>query len=201
MKKVINIGCILLLVLQCSCKRDLQPAPYIAYVRDAAHGLLKTTEIDGWKYAVQYRPSDYTILLESQGIYDPAKISQRKADLRNTAWFDIKISRTDGRVTPLRYGVSSLEEYNQRLGYYLDQAKNDIQLAYGKDTLHPISYVFENSFNLTPYETMVVGFQLPKEQGGPETMQLSYTDQVFKNGIIKNTFHTKDIDHTPNLKF
>ena len=75
-----------------------------------------------------------------------------------------------------------------------------MRLIYGTDTLSPMSYEFENHFNLTPQETMMVGFCLPKSESAPEKdMQFSYNDQELKNGIIKVMFSKNIMKSIPNL--
>ena len=99
--------------------------------------------------------------------------------------------------------MSSLDEYNQRLNYFLDEAKNNIWLIYDHhDTLKPASYLFETNFNLTPQETIVVGFYLPHNDGVPNSeMQLSYRDQIFKNGIIKVLYKSNVIRNIPQIVY
>ena len=118
--------------------------------------------------------------------------------LKGTAWFNISIKRADGSITPLKYGIANLDEYNQRLNYFLNNAKDDIRLIYDADTLRPSAYLFENNYNLTPQETMVVGFTLPVSEDRPEkAMQLSFTDQVYKNGIIKVMYSREVLNKIP----
>ena len=201
MKGLTN-ACLILLLLQCSCRQQLKPSAYIKYVKDSSNGLVKTTTIDGWEYVMQYKPADYIIYLEARGVYTDSFVTNEQNRLKGTVWFDINIRRTDGSITPLRYGVSSLDEYDTRLDYYLNHAQQDIALAYGNDTLKPMSYLFENNYNLTPQQTMVVGFALPDSQTSIKApMQLSYRDRIFKNGIIKATYRLKDLQHIPHLIF
>lgn len=202
MKTVTNICLMMLLLLQCACRHQLKPDAYIRYVKDSSNGLVKIATIDGWEYTIQYKPADYIIYLEGKGVYTDSFVTKERDRLKGTVWFDIDIRRTDGSITPLRYGVSSLDEYNSRLDYYLNHAQEDIALAYGTDTLKPMSYLFENNYNLTPQQTMVVGFALPEGQESIKApMQLSYRDRIFKNGIIKATYRQKDLKNIPHLIF
>jgi hypothetical protein len=98
------------------------------------------------------------------------------------------------------YGITSLDEYNLRLDYFLNRAKDDIKLLYGSDTLHPSSYLFENNYNLTPQETIVVGFNLPGNDPFPiKDMQISYCDRIYKNGIIKTTYRSEILKQIPTV--
>lgn len=203
MKKVTNLIVILFWAqaLQ-SCQRELKTPEYVHYVQQPENGLRKVVSADNWDYIIQYRPYDY-ILLSEQKKQDPKQETKRLNDLKGTAWFTISFKRSDGSISPMRYNLSSREEYEQRQNYFLNKASKDIVMVYGKkDTLHPIAYEFENNYNLAPQETIMIGFELPMGHDRPDNdMQLSYNDQVFKNGIIKATFSEKDLNNIPKHIF
>lgn len=203
MQKVISIILFALIFSCCvSCKHSMKAADYVSYVSSKENGLRKISQIDGWEFSMQYRPYDYIMLMENKGDWSHYDLKKRQSDLKGTAWFSIAIKRADNSITPLRYGIASIDEYNSRLNYFLNEAVKDIKLLYNEDTLHPVSYLFENNYNLTPQETMIVGFYLPKGENYPEkTMQLSFTDRVFKNGIIKAEYSDKALNSIPNLVY
>ena len=185
-----------------SCRRSMRTADYARYINNAEHGYKKTTQVDGWEFSMQYRPYDYIMLMENKGDPKGYNIEKRKAELAGTAWFSISIKRIDNSISPLRYGITSVEEYNTRLNYYLNEAAKDIKLIYDADTLQVVSYLFENNYNLTPQETMIAGFYLPKGEDYPKKkMQLSFTDHVFKNGIINATYTEEVLKNVPNLMY
>jgi hypothetical protein len=180
----------------------MKAADYIRYINNKENGFKKILQIEGWNFCMQYRPYDYIMLMENKGQLNGYDLEKRKSELNGTAWFNISIKRIDNSITPLRYGISSIEEYNTRLNYYLNEAEKDITLIYGSDTLRPVSYLFENNYNLSPQETMVVGFYLPKGENDPrKNMQLSFIDRVFKNGIIKAEFSEDVLKNIPNLVY
>ena len=191
-----------MLLLSCwvACKKDLKEQEYVSYINDKNNGLKKVIQIDGWEFEMQYRPYDYIALLENKNEVSDSVSKDRIAQLKGTAWFSIMFKRIDNQITPLRYGVSSIDEYNDRLNYYLNHAIADIKLLYGKDTLYPKSYLFENNYNLTPQETMIVGFYLPDGDSYPQKkMRLSFFDRIFKNGIINAQYPASTLNHIPNL--
>lgn len=203
MQKAINTILFALVLLCCvSCKHSMKAADYVSYVNNKENGLKKISQMAGWDFSLQYRPYDYIMLMENKGNWNNYNVAKRQSDLKGTAWFSISIKRTDNSITPLRYGIASIDEYNTRLNYYLNEAVKDIQLKYNEDTLQPVSYLFENNYNLTPQETMIVGFYLPKGERYPnKTMQLSFTDRIFKNGIIKAEYSENILKNIPNLVY
>ena len=201
MKKAIRfLGLLFWLVAFASCRKSMKPGPYVQYVTDSSNGLLKKIVVDGWQYSIQYCPPDYIMLLESSNQVKQFDKDKRKEQLEGTAWFTITFRRIDNNISSLRYGISTQEAYNDRLSYFLNKASSGMRLVYGADTLLPSAYEFENHFNLTPQETMVVGFCLPKTETKPsKDMQFSYFDQELKTGIIKFLFRKKTLKNIPNL--
>jgi hypothetical protein len=140
--------------------------------------------------------------MESQGFRKKVNIQKRRKELEGTVWFNLSLSCTDKPISILRLGIKSQEEYDERLSYYLNRAMEDVRLIYGKDTLSPASYLFENNYNLTPQETMVLGFDLPNKTSYPvKDMRLSYYDRIFDNGLVNMTFFFNSIENIPNLNF
>jgi len=185
----------------CSCKHSMNTGKYLGYIHDDKNGLLKAVKLGDWEFDMQYKPYDYILFSESKGGVGLDK-AKRSKELQGTAWFNISFKRIQMDKSPMRYNISSQDEYNQRLNYYLNGAPHDIELVYGTDTLKPMSYLFETNYNLTPQETMVVGFELPATSTKPEKdMQLVYYDRVFGNGIIKATYAAKALNNIPDLIF
>jgi hypothetical protein len=201
MKVASKYGLLIVLILTAGCRQKLAPAAYMQYVQDVKNGMRKTVKVAGWEYSVQYRPADLIMLIESKGVYNSSYAVKRMAQLKGTAWFNISFRLADGKVSPLRYDLSSRQEYDERLNYFLNEAGRCIKLVCcGKDTLRPMSYLFENNYNLTPQETMIVGFQLPSGTSAAEDdMQLCYEDHVFRNGTIKALFRKEDLQNIPKL--
>jgi len=193
-----NVLLVLICVSALSCrKKHLDLGEFKAYVESKQNGLVSSTVVSEWEYKVQYKPAAYIVLHESGS---ELSAEERSRQLEGTAWFNIYIKRKGGEANPLRFGVTSLQEYEARYNYFLLEAVNDISLRYGAEILRPISYVFETSYNLAPQEVIVVGFALPDGVAAPsEDMQLVYYDQVFKNGIIKASFDKEYLTKIPQL--
>lgn len=191
---------ILVMLSLCACRKGLPPQQYVQYVQDAKNGLLKNVQVSEWEYKIQYRPAEFILLTEGKTVSDGKVRKKRNEQLSDMAWFNISFQHIDGKISPLRYALSSRGEYDLRLNYFLNEAARSIKLICNwKDTLTPTSYLFENHYNLTPQETMVVGFHLPS--GAIDEMQLSYEDRIFKTGIIKTIFRKEDLDNIPKLVY
>jgi hypothetical protein len=180
-----------------SCNSKLNDLEYVEYLSNESNGLKKVLELGEWVYDIQYKPSRL-IIIKEQG-NSKEELSTRKKQLERTVWFNISIKHNKDEINPLKYKVSSIEEYNQRLDYFLNDASKEITLEYKNLKLKPISYLFENNYSLTPNETMIVGFELPTDKTPQDQMTLIYNDLIFKNGIVKVNFKKKDIARANNL--
>jgi hypothetical protein len=180
-------------------KRQLNAADYLHYVQEDKNHLKKEVKMQDMEFDIQYKPYDYIVLLESRN--DPAyDREKRMKQLAGTAWFNISFHKTNTEISALKEGATSLDDYDQRLNYFLNYASKDIVLVYGGDTLKPVSYLFENNYNVGPVETMVVGFVFPGKDPAPlKDMQISYYDRLFHNGIIKASFSSETLKDIPNL--
>lgn len=160
-----------------------------AYARSEKSGWVKSMGVGGVNYSVSYRHPALIAVMEEE----PQETKQRRDSLlKTTYWFNIDISVEGYEQSPLRYQLSSLDEYNSRLDYYLNSAANDVWLLDGSDTIRPSSYWFENNHNLVGKETIVVGF----DNAGTKSkhIQLAFNDRLFRSGIIKANFLKEDLD-------
>lgn len=175
---------ILFCMLISACHGTLQDADYIKYVEDTDNGFNNEVVVDQWQYNIQYKPYRYVLIKEHLKA-GTKEYEARLKQLEHTVLYNISLRRRDTEVDPLKYGVADLEEYNRRLDYFLNYAREDITLEYDGKKIMPNSYLFENNYSLTPKQTMVVGFVLPDDAYPGRDMSLSYNDRVFKTGIIR----------------
>lgn len=172
-----------------ACNRKLNDQEFLAFAKDFDNNIHKTIVVGEWNYDVQYKPSRLIVINER--ITNADEFIKREKQLSGTVWFNISIKHVKENCNPLKFKVSGTEEYNERLDYFLNAAREEITLDYGNTRLKPTGYLFENNYGLTPNETMVVGFEIPDE-APREDMLLVYNDRLLRNGIIKIMFYKKD---------
>jgi len=183
----------LCVIIACSHRTKYE---YASYVQEEKNGLNKKVLVDNWEYIAQYKPTEYIISYEEEND-KTFNAELRRKQLKGTLWFNITIKNLKGSSS-LRENSSSAEDYNKKYGYYLNEAKDNITLVYNGLTLKPISYVFENNFDMAPLETLVVGFALPVGDSIPcYDVQLIYKDVLLENGIIKFLFNKTDLNTLP----
>lgn len=200
MKRGIKITGICAMVLIAGCHttpRELAPGAYIRYVEDPAHNARVQVRSGEWIYTVQYKPGAYMALKEqSQDMLNVRAARERMKQLHQTIWFNVGISTASGATDPLKYGTKDLNEYNNRLNYFLYNAGPNFHLTYGsKGEMPQVAYYFENNYSIKPEVTAIVSFRIPDTEP-KEDFTLSYEDGLFNAGIIKVQF---DHDHITAL--
>jgi hypothetical protein len=198
MKKVIS-SCILVILICTSCqKKELHSRnEYVLWVENKENGLRKEVTSGDFTYIFQFKPTDYIICKERRDA-DTAT-AHRMAQLEHTLWFNLYLKPKDSRKNPLKDKVSGLDEYNQRLSYFLSDAARNFSLEYDGKEMEEIGYYFENNYGLTPMDVMVVGFRIP-DPDPQKDFTISYADELFRNGIVKAGFSGKTIKNIPTLK-
>ncbi|MBL7705489.1 MAG: hypothetical protein JNM21_08050 [Taibaiella sp.] len=190
MKRLMNLllpG--LLFLFSCDGVQEFSAAELDAYAGSEASGWVQRKSYNGINYVIKYRPVSLIALHEEES--DSARAKRQEA-LKKMYRFNIDIQVEGSGQSPLRHGISGLEEYNARLDYFLNQASKDIWLIDGNDTLRPAAYWFENNHNLTSHETIVLNFD--NTQIKNKEIQLAFNDRLFRNGIIKASFQKNDLD-------
>ena len=93
----------------------------------------------------------------------------------------IMVENMMDNASPLRKLCTNLDDYNTYYEYLLNGAKNEIYLQSAKSISYPISYSFENNYNVFPFETINVGYRTPDRKKGT---QLVYIDRVFSRDTL-----------------
>ena len=177
---------------------SLVPLDFVSWVKDGHHGLNKEKTIGDIRFAAQYKPLEYVICMEERTEQVEDSLVKRKvAELKDMQYIDFKIALTNSEGELLKYNLSSLSQYEERVNYFSYKMQNDIKLVEGKDTLDCALFHFERAYDVAPYSVFVLGFPLGK--GNAETKTLVYHDNMFKKGIIKLEFEKGDLNTIPNL--
>ncbi len=190
------------LCASCTGKQQkLGAADYISYMENADNGFLKKVTTSDIIYHIQAKTPEYVSLKESNpesSSPESKTIQNRVKQLDSSIWFSIKVMNAKANVNPLKYNARSLQEYNERLNYFLYQAGGNFSLKYDQKEATQIAYYFENSYGVTPYETIVLGFKLSDNLYNKD-IELEYMDALFNSGIIKMSVTASDLKNKPIL--
>ena len=130
-------------------------------------------------YELLLKPADYVVCTESS---NEAITQQEQKKLLNeidgVKYFDLRITLDSEGHDLIRYRLVKDQDYDLRVKYYDFQFQNDICLVDSRnDTVRAVLYHFENNSQITPYNTISIGF--PSDQiKASEKYSLQIYDRV-----------------------
>ncbi len=208
MKNTIYILLLLILTFASACNttpKKLSAGEYVQWIENPKNQLKKAKEIGEYAYTVFYKPAEYISLREAVNKGEQENIqaiSKRAEEIKNFYQFNFDITSADGTTSVLRQNIASEAEFGARINYFVSHAQQDFKLVQGADTIPCISYHFERTYNITPKNTILLGFEKPKKEAkdnSQESIQLIFTNRLFNSGDIKFQFSEKTLNTIPRL--
>src|ERR1035437_2351097 len=173
----------------------LAPDEFVRWVKDEDHGLKKEKKIGDIVFSAQYKPVEYVICMEERSTHiSDSVVKRKKSELGDMLYLDFKIALEKGEGELLKYKLSSMAEYGDRVNYFSFKMQNDIFLVDGNDTISCTLFHFERAYDAVPYSTFVLGFPNNNKAGNKT---LIYHDNIFKKGIIKLEFENNNLKAVP----
>ena len=170
------------------------------YVIKPDNGLIKKKKISEFIYQVKFKPLDYIISKELKGnVIDSAEYIKKYNELSGLQYFDFRIEVEGISTEILKYNLQSISDYEERINYLAFKMQSDFKLVEGSDTLDCLIYHMERAYDVVPYTTVLLGFNT-KVNSYYLDKTIIFTDNLFKNGIIKFTFITADLIQIPKLE-
>lgn len=112
--------------------------------------------------------------------------------------FKLFMSNLAGTQPLLRAGTVSGPEYFARLQYFDFDAKQDIYLVHGSDTIPCAYYHFERTYDMVPFNCINLGFPLQEPR---EKLRLFFDERVLGTGRIIFELDQKKIKKANSVKF
>lgn len=164
-KKLLSIVCCTLALFSCATtklgKQEAKSRKQIAEL-----------SVDWLKYKIYLMPEEEQVAGKSRHNKTKSiKLSMMIINMKNN-------------FSPLRRLCSDINEYNLYNEYLLNGAKNEIYLISGNTINYPVFYAFENNYNAFPFETINVGYTLPKKNKKSTPMSLVFVDRVFAKDTL-----------------
>ena len=168
------------------------------WVDNTENGLIKGQLIGETNLEVKYTPNEY-ICVKQNGVNDltSEKLSEFSKELEGVYQFNLKFSNTS-RKNFLKDQYTNPEEYNTKSMYLSFDMSFDLELVHGFDTVGCSIYHYERTYGNTPYETVLIGFDLKAK--ATEDLQLIFNDRVFGLGRSKFLFENEVIENIPKIK-
>ena len=186
---------LLLFISLHGCKQErLEPGQFMQWVDNYDHGLVKTEIVGKVKYTVAYRPWNYQL---ARSLASGDSFALESGQAKNHC-FIVKMEPVDGKTPVLTIDAKQKEEPFMRISYYLDQAQRDMQLLEGSDTLKVQSYIYERLYNVSPNQTLVVGFS-QQDSLGSKDIDFIMEDRALSTGKMTFHFSRETLKHIPQL--
>lgn len=171
---------------------------YMSYIEDPANGVTVASRLENFEFGLLYKPLDYIIGLEFRnGVISLDSMSSRKKQLEGFQYYTLRI-RSNQDSEFIRTGLSSENEYYQRLEYMVSNAQDDIVLVEGRDTIPCAIYHFERNYGLSPNTNIVLAFA-EGDQNSRKDKVLIYDDKILGLGRIELRILNKNIRRIPQM--
>ncbi|MBN8670791.1 MAG: hypothetical protein J0L80_08900 [Chitinophagales bacterium] len=199
MRKVISGLAILLLLVSCSGRKSLSPLDYLKYMENTENGLMKIVTVGSYEYRIQFAPPEYLADRQfckemEQGMMEGYK--KRMQEMKGHIFFLINIYPRNTSQQSINERITENAGATQRVMYYQQQAAGDIVLKAGTYEQVPATYVYEDNYGLSPYNTIVVGFT---GDYGKEDLQLIFNDRYTHTPLIKAGFSKDELSVLPEI--
>ena len=201
--RVANIILIALaLITVAGCQQKVSPKSYVSYCRDSKNGLIKQKNIGDVTVKVDYMPLDLIAINElKRNNITEQEINDIKSTYGNAQYYHMQIKMSDNpEVNITNTHVNTELDLEKRLNYLSFQMQRDIALVESGDTLKPIMFNFERSYDVSEFRSFMVAFETPQKPSAADKTFILDTP-VLRTGPIKFTFSQKDISSLPPLKF
>ena len=187
-------------ILGIACQSTVPPSELVSYVKNPENGLNKNKKMGPLNMELQYKPIPFVISNElRRNTISSDEYQTRFDDLKGLQYYNLKLSISQKGMDVTNFNVADMGAQQERLQYLAFGMQHDIRLVQGSDTLRPVLYHFERSFNLTPHRTFVLAFE--------ETESIADNDKVFildspifNTGPMKLSIRKEAIQNIPNIK-
>lgn len=196
-KLAIACFCLLILTLLSCNEGNMPPEKYNNWISSHKEILTATDQRDLIRTTLTYLPVNW-LAINEVGIKDFEGIATARNEYEGMEYYRLRISLQEGQGDLLQTGISSPEEYYQRVEYFSFGLQNDLKLLVSGDTLPCLLYHFERNYGAAPYADFMLGFD--QKEGKVSDRLLIYYDKVFSNELIRLTIKAQNIGNIPKLK-
>ncbi len=144
------------------CQKMSAEHQYIHWVENPGNGLLTTQRVSNYNIKVQYQPDDYRYLLKSNtSVIDPLRLKENRDEAVGMQFYHLTFSLADPTQDVMKYGVASLDEYQQKIYYFSYRFQYDIELEHNGQKLDCKLFHFEDTMGLSSSRLFLLGFENP----------------------------------------
>lgn len=191
---------ILFVIVSCSDRVRLNADEYFRYVANPENNLCVEKKFNEFTYQLRVKTPEEMAYIETLPAQGEGFDSLVKV-YSNTNYFEFKIAtKSRKKQDPTKYKVNDFNEFQERFDKLAFRLQENFYLVdeAQKDTIKPLSYHFERSYNLSDKATFNLSFKKIPEVG--KSFNLVFEDDVFDNGPIIFKINKESIKNAPILK-
>lgn len=180
---------------------ELSPSSYIEYwSNDANNFYVKTKQIAEFNYSLKYLPVEYMVCNELKN----KKATQQEIDslmpeYDGMEYYELKISVDDFVEETIKYQLSDMNEYQNRVKYLSFAMQSDLKAVLEKNKVIDCKlFHYERTFGLAPYTKVLFAFS-KEDIGDAQERTIVFEDNLFNKGLIKFNWLTNDLISVPKI--
>jgi len=178
---------------------ELGPKEYMTYIDSEKSGLIQKKQLGPFTIQSEYKTPAYIALKEAYKFNNTVS-SIDISELQNIQEFYLRISSKNNNDF-LKDGQNSTLNYEQRVSYFSESIKDDISLLINNiDTVPCMFSILERNYGLSPYSTLVIGFNMKDKGVGSQNLSLIINDHVLGVGPVIFQYDYKKFKNIPVLK-
>lgn len=196
-----KVSSLLLLMLLTGCmKQILSPPEYVKWVDDKKNGLMQEREENGLLIEAKFKPVDYMIIQAMGGKYtNKLEYDSLSKKFEGFEYYNLRLSSKKAGTSFIKAVAKDDEDFFRLKEYFYFHFNDNIFLEADKERIPCGLYHFEDTYELSKYETVVLGFKLNNKNTAKER-KLVIDSDVLRTGIIKFTFSNDVINDIPEVK-
>jgi hypothetical protein len=171
----------------------------IEYLNWAEKTYKQKTTLGNITYELCYMPVE-GLLLRNGEYTDMAAFRKDLKENDINQYFILKISINDFSGDPLKYGITTENEYYARVEHLSFGIKDEVYITEGSDTLQCTLNTFERNYNVGPYITEMFTFDKISE-GNLRDKVFVFNDRIYGNGTVKFRFDKGLFFNSPQIGF
>lgn len=180
----------------------LDRSAYMNWIEHHKETLTRSKQIRSVHFEAVYMPAEYLVLKDVGLDVSEAEFEDRKSHADGNLSFTFRIRYDNPAANPLSRSNYGTPAYDDALGYVMTAAQNDFKLILEGDTFSCTYYNYEPNYNLGPYETMVVEFEVSDaiRKNRLPSFTFLYQDRMNHAGPVYLTFAENELKSLPRTK-
>ncbi len=163
--------------------------------------LVKTKQIENVIYSVKRIPTDLMALRVLGDNYSDQRLDSVRSKLQGIEYYELRIEIPNAGTEIAKVGVNSMAEYEDRIKFMSFGMQENFGLKIGKESeVGCLVYHFERTYNVAPFSTFLLGFEVDEAASSGKERVLTFNDQLFGAGPVRFKWEWNELNWVPKIK-